>query len=338
MSQPWYSQMSPESYSRYILLARLLESGLGHRSARILELGGKGTYIHEIFHDLGLPYELTVLDILPKEDRAQGYHYLQGDAINTGLPSQSFDAVISTDTLEHVASTAKAAFIDESMRLARHLVIIAAPFETPGVVEAERRANGFYRQLTGQPHPWLSEHEAAGRPSTAEIERAIRTTGHTFVHFGSNRLDTWLLSLVINLLPERVTVDHTKIGQLNEFYNQHMLSIGDFTAPTYRQFYAISLDGHTVQVPAHTADPHLLEQYKQGVQAFIADELSSRYSRIASEPNAHTWDEIKALKAAQKFAQSGLRSAFNAGLGTTKKVVRHPIKTIRYLKERLHKR
>ncbi len=347
MANPWYLQMSPESYSRYILLARILELHLGSQPSKILELGGRGSYIWEIFRDKKLPYELTVLDILPDE-KPQNYRYIQGDAVKTGLANHSYDAVVSTDTLEHISADRKEAFIQEAVRLARRLVVIAAPFESGAVAQAEQRANNFHKELTGKAHPWLTEHEAIGRPRSAEIESTIQSLGLKYSCFGSNRLDIWLPSLVLNMLPTAVTVDHNKIADLNEFYNNNLFSMGDFTEPTYRQFYVVYTDNH---LKIHSRGEYtqginkndLANEYKQRAIQLLSNEIDSRYSRLISasrDIDVKLEQELHILEKAKKLSALTIKSNHKMAdyLILVKKGVKKPKKALKYVFYRLRSR
>jgi hypothetical protein len=89
----------------------------------------------------------------------------------------TFDIVATIDTLEHIPREQRAGFICECMRVSRHVVIVAAPFGSPGHTEAEIRLNELFERFTGKAHRYLSEHVLYGLPDAEEIQRLAASSG-----------------------------------------------------------------------------------------------------------------------------------------------------------------
>jgi hypothetical protein len=74
----------------------------------------------------------------------------------------SFDLVLCQDVLEHVPVDGRRLLLDELRRVTRRFIVLAAPFATPGVRDAERsvraRAGARLRARFPEraPDPWSS--------------------------------------------------------------------------------------------------------------------------------------------------------------------------------------
>src|SRR3990172_9742337 len=64
--------------------------------------------------------------------------YRKVDALNLPFDNGSFDIAVSMDVLEHIPPESRSQFLKELCRVARHYVVLAAPFEHSQVVSAER--------------------------------------------------------------------------------------------------------------------------------------------------------------------------------------------------------
>lgn len=91
-----------------------------------------------------------------------------GDIIYDGtvfpFKTQTFDAVISLDTLEHIPESHRNHFISECLRVTNQHVIIAAPYGSEAHVAYELRLDELFKDVHGHYHPWLHEHVVNGLP------------------------------------------------------------------------------------------------------------------------------------------------------------------------------
>ncbi len=235
-----YYELNPDAFTRFHICKELLAKNFDRQKISLLDVGGGSQYFRTALLRDKLPYQLTVIDILPPPNDVD-YQYVQGDATKMDFADNSFDAVVSMDVLEHVGDDRKPNFIQECYRVAKDLVVIAAPFESAEVTEAETIANDFFRGQHLRDHPWLIEHFEQNKPTTALMEREIKKLGCSFIRFESNNLSYWLRLILANFTSEAL-IDPSRVREINSFYNQNLLKLADFTEPGYRHFYVLYKD------------------------------------------------------------------------------------------------
>ena len=233
-----YLELNPDAFTRYLICKEVLKKDFAKKPIKILDVGGGSKYFRSALLQDHLPYDLTVIDILPQPKDVTGYTYIQGDATKMEFANSSFDAVVSMDVLEHVSDDKKAVFIQECYRVAKESVVIAGPFESPETTQAEKAGNDFFRSLHGREHPWLIEHFEQNKPAKELMENQIEQLGCPYLEFESNYLPSWLRLLLVNFIPETI-VDYKKVQELNRFYNKNFLTLNDFAVPGYRHFYLL---------------------------------------------------------------------------------------------------
>ena len=236
-----YFQLNPDAFTRFFICKEILRKHYNDSPIKLLDVGGGSKYFRTaLLHDK-LPYELTVVDILPPPTKIIGHHYIQGDATRMDFADNSFNTVVSLDVLEHINDEKKAIFVQECYRVAKDLVVIAGPFDTPETTRSEKFANEFFLSLHGRDHPWLIEHFKQNKPTRKLIESQIKKFNCPYLKFESNFLPIWLKMILVNFVPETV-IDQKDIRGLNKFFNDKLLSLSDFDSPGYRQFYLLYKD------------------------------------------------------------------------------------------------
>lgn len=111
---------------------------------------------------------------------------------------RSFEVVLAMDVLEHVPPAARASWIEEAYRVADGLLVVANPFATPGVEEADRFLFEFIRSRYGYEHGFLAEHLAHGHPDLAATCERLRSLGAAVAVLPSGHLPSWLLLQTMN--------------------------------------------------------------------------------------------------------------------------------------------
>ena len=157
---------------------------------RILDVGG---YIsrNEIVREHFVFPDYKSLNIGPA-----WYSFGQSDFLYDGMrfpfDDNSFDYVISVDTLEHIVKSWRSSHIDEMIRVARKRVVIVVPFCQEGSSTDESYILSLCNQHGIEAPPSLVEHELYGLPLLNDIEDFAKK------HFGkikyaTNRKDYWCI-------------------------------------------------------------------------------------------------------------------------------------------------
>jgi hypothetical protein len=154
---------NPDVAIRYLPIVDLIrERGLEHQITDVgcgpegiapylrLPITGVDTDLKPPVHPLMTPVNASVLE--------------------TGFPDASRPCVISVDMLEHVPPDVRQAAVDELVRVAGRLLVIAVP--TGPVAEAHDRAVADkYRAVRGVEYRYLREHLENGLPTEEDLRR-----------------------------------------------------------------------------------------------------------------------------------------------------------------------
>ena len=234
------SNLPPDGYSRFFVIKRLLQEVYkgSDKRLKILDVGGCSPYLHKCLSDAGINFELTIIDILPKPRGLKG-SYIQADITTSDIAVNSYDVVVSTDVLEHIPQNRKDKFIKACYQIGSELIIIAAPFDTEGVDEAEHAVNEFNKKLFGVGQQWLEEHFEFTKPSIPKVKKYLDNLKASYLHFGANNLYSWIFSAHINLLDAKIGLKKSKLKSARGSYNNRMIESIEFTEPTYRHFFVV---------------------------------------------------------------------------------------------------
>ncbi|MEZ6017204.1 MAG: methyltransferase domain-containing protein [Planctomycetota bacterium] len=215
-----------DQYQRYRLVSDLVgEVRPPGKRLRILDVGGRTALLRDF-----LPADrVDLVDMEP----APSPGLVLGDGSRLPFMDGAFDVVAAFDTLEHVPPQARAAFVAECARVSRGYVMIAGPYQTARVEEAEEAVLVFLEQKLGIEHRYLREHRAYGLPDRAETEGVLAAAGLTVKSFGHANLDRWILLMCLEFY---VDYDPTlrELGQrIFKFYNATLYA-SDHIEPVYR--------------------------------------------------------------------------------------------------------
>src|SRR4051812_45053491 len=132
------------------------------------------------------------IDVVESPESLPGRAFVLGDGSRLPFSDRAFDAVVTSDTLEHVVPDARGAFVLELTRVARELVVLAAPFDTPGVAGVEELIRRYALLAAGSPQEQLDEHAAHGLPALDDAVAAFEQAGFTTGTRGNGNLHDWL--------------------------------------------------------------------------------------------------------------------------------------------------
>ncbi len=244
-----------DRYSRYATLSAVVRQTLGPGTHRVLDVGDSSGYLLAFDDDL----DVLSLDVVAGGDALPGARLVLGDGAALPLGDGAVEAVISSDTLEHIEPSRRRAFLHEAARVARTLVVLAAPFDTPGVGGAEELVRRFALLTTGQPQVQLEEHRDYGLPQLEETRSDLAEAGLVVEVRGNGNLHDWVaMMLVKHQLAARPALD-----PLNQGYDiayNYLFASRNGTAPFYRHVFA-GARGTAIRWPspaASSADPGAL--------------------------------------------------------------------------------
>lgn len=155
---------------------------------------------------------------------------------------RDFDVVVALDVLEHVPAAAREAWLGEAWRVAGRWLLLANPFATPGVAEADRWLFGLIRERWGYDHRFLAEHLAHGHPDLAATRRWFIDRGASVAVVPSGHLPTWLLLQAANAMLSHPEQDRAYVAAANRAANR-ALGLAANVEPSYRHLLVVDRTG-----------------------------------------------------------------------------------------------
>jgi len=239
------SRLPSDLFSRNYLISKGIKKykrDEGIERAKILDIGGRNGFLH-LFLDK--KDELTLIDIRegPEEN------LIIGDATNMrNFPDDSFDVITSGDVFEHVSEDKREKFLNESLRVSKGLVVIAAPFWSKENEQIEKVANSYYRSLVGEDHEWLAEHIKNGLPKAERLMTFLKKNKLNYSVVGSNNIDNWLLLQLVIFYSFIFGVNSKTVEEFYKFYNENLLNIENKKESFYRKVFFITEQKFEVSV------------------------------------------------------------------------------------------
>lgn len=230
LPEEFLAELSFDHFQRYRMVSQLIEGIEGER-LRILDIGGALGYL-PLFVE---KHDVLVLDRV-WEDSPSSLRYAED---TLPFSRESWDVVVSVDTLEHIPQAQRESFLQEMMRVAKNIVILCCPFDDPNVADAESIVHDFLStQLRGHDR-FLEEHALYSLPVRQQVKE-IFTQGHfNFIEIPNGFLPRWLLMQLLNfalgIAPEQFDTKR----RLNRLYNMHYYW-QDLRDPAYRYAFVAS--------------------------------------------------------------------------------------------------
>jgi len=193
IAYPQATWTSFDRYDRYVEIARLVRSSLGPGRHRVLDVGDTAGYLALLEPELWV----VGIDLALEAERLDGNRPVRGDGTRLPFPDASFDAVVSGDVLEHVPPGRRAAFLAELRRVSRDLVVVGAPFDTPGVAGAEELVRTYALLARGEPERFLDEHHENGLPDLDQAYADLVDAGREGAVVGNGNLWDWVAAMIL---------------------------------------------------------------------------------------------------------------------------------------------
>ncbi|MEI7593265.1 MAG: class I SAM-dependent methyltransferase [Actinomycetes bacterium] len=288
---PSMAWTSFDRYGRYGAIVRALRSSLGPGPIRVLDVGDSAGHLHTFDGEL----MVIGIDITVVTERLAGAVVAQADGTRLPFADDSFDAVVSSDVLEHVPPAGRPAFLAELQRVSRDLVIIAAPFDTPGVAGVEELVRTYALLTLGTEQPQLDEHRANGLPDLAATTELFRDVGWQVETIGDGHLWDWLVMMLLRFQLEARPALSPLSNSYDTLYN---LSFAErsMLAPFYRHVVVARSNGEP-RVGDRSFAPESTVDFASIAAALIAAD-STEVSRQDTVPRLdHIQREVEGVQA-----------------------------------------
>ncbi|MEY2452974.1 MAG: hypothetical protein QOD92_2548 [Acidimicrobiaceae bacterium] len=320
-----------DRYSRYGAIVRAIRANLGSEPIRVLDVGDDSGWLG-LFDLDGTSISVDV-NINP--ERLEEATYVVGDGARLPVRDRSFDVVVSSDALEHVAPESRREFLGELARVS-DLVVVAAPFDTFGVAGTEEFVRRYVAASLGASQPQLEEHAQLGLPSLDDAAEALRDAGLDVVTFGNGNLQDWLLGMVVkHQLGGRPELGELNIG-FDALYN--MLLAGRNEVPPYYRHIVVGRRGvAAVNAGRPTSPANLTETaavYAAVMSATLSElsrrELAQRADTLEMQHQVtaeHLMARFSGVEAALAGLQSSVLTMQNQ-LQSGRDLLRHPFRAL----------
>lgn len=164
--------------------------------------------------------------------------FVQGSGAALPFAEDSFDIVVTCDTLEHVPSTERAAFVSEMLRVSSRYALIASPFYGEEREWAERILYQFIVGRGGTHEP-LRQHIEEGLPDKRALEQQLVSSGVDYCEFPGGNLYDWLVMMLTRHHLLDYPEAHALLRAIDRRYNVNFHGRDRFPPP-YRSFFVVS--------------------------------------------------------------------------------------------------
>lgn len=217
-----------DRFGRYARVAEQLDS-LVPAGAMVIDVGDSSGYLEQFLPDC----RSIAVDLHPADAPFPGVRFVQADGTALPLSTGAAAAAISCDALEHLPDGARDAFVGELCRVARDVVVLAAPFDTFGVRGAEDAVARYAKVLLGEDQPQLTEHAERGLPRLEAAADALARRGWDVQISGEGNLHDWLGMMLLRFGADAHASTVPLGDGLDVLYN-HLLPDRSGIGPYYR--------------------------------------------------------------------------------------------------------
>jgi hypothetical protein len=226
-----FLRWQPDKWERLHVLAQLVGS-----ARSVLDVGGRGGELAML---------LPLSEVMSTNLREPADIVYEGDQLP--FADRSFEAVTSSDVIEHLPAEQRQAHVDELVRVARYRVIIGCPLGTAEHAASEQRIAQDLRDRYGLRLDFLEEHLEYGLPTEEELralvgsaapEATVRLHYHADFRAGE--------AMLLEGVAARWGHDPKAVVRLlrDSYFTRRSLELSDRSTPTTNRIYAV------VELPA----------------------------------------------------------------------------------------
>jgi glycosyltransferase involved in cell wall biosynthesis len=271
-----------DQWQRYGTAARAIERL--RRPGQVFSILEVGANTHRLLGKLLPNDRITYLDREIPAALRGAPDIVQGDATRLTLPDGSFDLLVALDVFEHIEPVRRQDFLHHVTRVARQAAIVAAPFNSPEVIEAERDVSSYWDRLFAQPYRWLAEHADNGLPEYGATLAALDALGAAHCGFGHGRLDWWQELMKAHFAAEAHPALRPLLAAIDRHYRACLFDIDSAPHGNYRHFLFCArtpaaldpLRALCAEQPGTAAEPLPLIETLAAIQAVGAAEALRR--------------------------------------------------------------
>ena len=198
------------------------------RSLKVLEVGGA---LSSALHHLSSNHQIWITDSVSAKDI-----HLQSNGLSLPFQPKTFDAVVSTDVLEHVPQKDRQRFIQELQRITGGILILGFPQHSTESKLAEEILSAWIRETSGSDYSFLEEHHTYGLPDVAEVRAILNKNPGKLLEACNANVHSWLPLMMSYFAIEKHEEFKESIKVLNELFNEKYERMSH-ASPGYRTFF-----------------------------------------------------------------------------------------------------
>ncbi len=212
-----------DQFGRYHMLREALDAcrqQLEQETLRVLDVGG---FYRDQYGTPSLPImrflpndDVTVLDVV--ECDLPGY--VRGDGADLAFDDASYDFVVTADTLEHIPQHRRAAFWQELLRVAKHGVVLLAPFGTLETETAEALVYAYIKTEMNVEQPQLKEHREYKLPVLSEWLGYLHERDVSAKAYPTGYLHAWVSMMLLKHVLGHIGTGPETQDLVDGFYNR----------------------------------------------------------------------------------------------------------------------
>ena len=219
--------MSFDHYPHYAVAAEaILACRPGAKTLSVLEIGvGSGPYLKSLLPDADIHY----LNLDSDDGLKLGHGQLDA-------PAGGFDVVVALDVLQGLPATQRADFLQQLSGLAGHLLVLAAPFESPAVRQAEFEVRNYWGRLFPEPQHRLEKHRIHGLPELAATQAALAAASLDAGTLAHGDVSRWVPLMQAHFAEVRFHPLQGLVDSLQALYRSQFFDKDFQTERPYRHF------------------------------------------------------------------------------------------------------
>lgn len=217
-------ELAFDHYQRYKFISEILPNA-APEAKRILDVGGALGRLPLFYGGV----EIETIDCA-WEDSPWARIY---DGKHLPYEDESFDVVVTVDTLEHVPPQMRTVFLQEIGRVSRDAALICGPFYDADVLQAEAALRDFAETQLELNDRFLHEHAEYELPQVSIVSDEFSALGYSVMGLPNGYLPRWLAMQCAEFILGKSPESAGAKARVNHLYNEHYYALDNCT-PSYR--------------------------------------------------------------------------------------------------------